>query len=70
MLHYSNEQKIVGFEFFSKNGRVDSFGTIKSKGKSFNYGIRRPEKPIVTFGTFNVGAGNVSWVSKLGFEVA
>lgn len=37
-----NDNKIVGFQFVSKNGRNDSFGMVKTKAKAFNFGIKKP----------------------------
>jgi len=48
-------------------GRVDKFG-IMAKARKHDFGIKKPEKPVVSFGQFRVN-NNISEITKLGFEV-
>jgi hypothetical protein len=59
---------ISGVEFFSSSGSVEFYGA-KGKGKKFDFGIKKPEKPMITLGQFKVN-NNVSEITKLGFEVS
>ena len=56
---------VVGVEFLSKNGKNDSFGN-KNKGKKFDFGIKKPEKPVASYGKLRIN-NNVSEIIKLGF---
>ncbi len=61
---YILEGLIYGIEFSSKNGRIDKFGST-AKAKKFDFGIKKPEKPIVCFGQYRI-SNNVSEITKLG----
>jgi hypothetical protein len=62
-----SENKIVGIELTSKNGRNDGFGN-RGKGRKFDFEIKDPEKPVFSYGKFRIN-NNVSEITKLGFEV-
>ena len=66
-----NDGFITGIEFISKTGRKDNFGQkIGASGtKKFDFGIKSPEKPIFSFGSFMIGKDNVSMVNRLGFSI-
>ena len=55
---YISEGLIHGIEFTSKNGRMDKFGNI-SRARKFDFSIKKPEKPVVSFGQFRIN-NNVS----------
>ena len=65
------EGEIVGIELVSKSGRKDNFGhKVGASGtKKFDFGIRSPEKPIYSYGSFAISKENVSVVNKLGFAI-
>jgi hypothetical protein len=63
---------ILGIEFYSKNGRKDSFGLkIGTQGtEKFDFGIIAPEKPIYSFGSFIINSNtHLSSINSLGFAV-
>lgn len=60
-----SDNKIVGIQLTSKNGRNDGFGS-RGKGRKFDFQIKEPEKPVFSFGKFRVN-NNVSEIIKLGF---
>lgn len=65
---YISEGFIHGVELFSKNGRVDKFGNASQKARRFDFGIKKPEKPTVSFGQYRI-TNSMSEITKLGFEV-
>ncbi len=66
-----NEGMITGIEIMSKNSRKDNFGQkVGTNGtKKFDFGIKNPEKPIFSYGSFIINKDNVSIINKLGFSV-
>ena len=66
MILWISDNKITGIELFSKNGRHDQFGS-KSRGRKFDFGIKDPEKPVISYGRFRI-TNNISEITKLGFE--
>lgn len=58
VLIYITDGLIYGMEYVTKNGRTDKFGNV-SKAKKYDFGIKKPEKPVISFGQYRVN-NNVS----------
>ena len=58
VLWISSDNKIVGIDLTSKNGRQDHFGN-RGKVRKFDFLIKDPEKPVFSFGRFRIN-NNIS----------